>query len=162
VTRVLDEIRQCEVVVYCSDAGTPGISDPGYLLARACVEQGVELECLPGATALIPALVMSGLPCERFIFEGFLPHKKGRQTRILAWKEEPRTVVLYESTHRIHKTMSQMAELLNPERRACIAREISKLYQEILHGTLHELAELTEKRELKGELVVILEGAHEA
>jgi 16S rRNA (cytidine1402-2'-O)-methyltransferase len=162
VTCVLDEIRQCEVVVYCSDAGTPGISDPGYLLARACVEQGVELECLPGATALIPALVMSGLPCERFIFEGFLPHKKGRQTRILAWKEEPRTVVLYESTHRIHKTMSQMAELLNPERRACIAREISKLYQEILHGTLHELAELTEKRELKGELVVILEGAHEA
>lgn len=162
VNRVMEEIRNCDTVAYCSDAGTPGISDPGFLLARACVEQGVELECLPGPTALIPALVMSGLPCDRFVFEGFLPHKKGRQTRILAMKEETRTIVLYESTHRIHKTMTQLSEWLNPDRRACIGREISKIYQEFVHGTVKELADLTAKREMKGELVIIIEGAHEA
>lgn len=161
VQRVLEEFNHAETIVYCSDAGTPGISDPGFLLVRACVEKGIEVDCLPGATALIPALVMSGLPSDRFVFEGFLPHKKGRQTRILAMKDETRSVILYESTHRIAKTMKQLTELLQPGRRACICREISKLYQEISRGTLSELADLTQSREFKGELVIILEGAHE-
>lgn len=145
-------------VAYCSDAGTPGISDPGYMLIRECIEKNIEVVCLPGPVALIPALVISGLPCEKFVFEGFLPHKKGRETRIKQFETESRTIVLYESTHRIHKTIGQLMAILGPQRKIAIVRELSKLYEETIRGTLGEVAVLIEKKELKGELVVVIGG----
>lgn len=141
-----------------TDAGTPAISDPGFLLVRECVRRGVEVECLPGPTAFVPALVESALPCERFCFEGFLPHRKGRQQRLDALKDEHRTIVLYESPYRISKTLSQLAESLGAERRAAVCREISKKFSETLRGTLAELIEHFSTCTPKGEFVVVVEG----
>ncbi len=144
---------------YISDAGTPAISDPGFLLARACAENKVEMTCLPGATALIPALVCSGIPCDKFHFEGFLPHKKGRQTRLEILANYPNTFVLYESPHRIKKCIDQLILHCGPDRNACAAREISKMYEEFIRGTLEEVkAALEAKPSIKGEFVVVVEG----
>ena len=143
----------------CSDAGTPGISDPGFLLVRACVEAGVEVTCLPGATAFVPALVVSGLPCERFVYEGFLPHKKGRQTRLKALAEETRTTVLYESPHRIVKLLVELVEHCGPDRRVSVSRELSKKFEETRRGTVQELLSHFEANAPKGEFVVVVAGA---
>lgn len=142
----------------CSDAGTPGISDPGFLLVRACVEAGVEVTCLPGATAFVPALVVSGLPCERFVYEGFLPHKKGRQTRLKALAEETRTTVLYESPHRIVKLLSELVEHCGSDRRVSVSRELSKKFEETRRGTAQELHAHFEAHTPKGEFVVVVAG----
>ena len=143
----------------CSDAGTPGISDPGFLLVRACVEAGVEVTCLPGAIAFVPALVVSGLPCERFVYEGFLPHKKGRQTRLKALAEETRTTVLYESPHRIVKLLVELVEHCGPDRRVSVSRELSKKFEETRRGTVQELLSHFEANAPKGEFVVVVAGA---
>ena len=151
-----------ETVVLVSDAGTPGISDPGFMLVRACVARDVEVQCLPGATAFVPALVSSGLPCERFAFEGFLPQKKGRATRIAGLAEEPRTMIIYESPYRVAKTLRQLAEAFGPERRCAACREISKLHEECVRGTLEEVAAHFEANEPRGEFVLIVEGRGKA
>ena len=151
-----------ETVVLVSDAGTPGISDPGFMLVRACVAREVEVQCLPGATAFVPALVSSGLPCERFAFEGFLPQKKGRATRIAALAEEPRTMIIYESPYRVAKTLRQLAEAFGSERRCAACREISKLHEECVRGTLEEVAAHFEANEPRGEFVLIVEGRGKA
>ncbi|MDR0798789.1 MAG: 16S rRNA (cytidine(1402)-2'-O)-methyltransferase [Dysgonamonadaceae bacterium] len=158
VEAVVARIQAGENVALVSDAGTPGISDPGFLLVRACVRQGVEVECLPGATAFVPALVNSGLPTDRFCFEGFLPQKKGRQTRLKVLAAEERTIVLYESPFRVIKTLTQCIEFMGAERRASVSREISKLYEETVRGTLQELAEYFSKNEPRGEFVIVIEG----
>ena len=151
-----------ETVVLVSDAGTPGISDPGFMLVRACVARDVEVQCLPGATAFVPALVSSGLPCERFAFEGFLPQKKGRATRIAALAEEPRTMIIYESPYRVAKTLRQLAEIFGSDRRCAACREISKLHEECVRGTLEEVAAHFEANEPRGEFVLIVEGRGKA
>ncbi|MEJ6589540.1 MAG: 16S rRNA (cytidine(1402)-2'-O)-methyltransferase [Crocinitomicaceae bacterium] len=160
--RILDKcietIEENEFTVLVSDAGTPGISDPGYLLVHACVSHGIEVECLPGPTAIIPALVASGFTCERFHFEGFLPHKKGRETRIKSISELTCTVVYYESPHRIVKTLTQLQKVLEEDRKACVVREISKIYETYHHGTLSELMTYFTENKPKGELVLIMEG----
>lgn len=147
-----------EVMALISDAGTPGISDPGFMLVRACVERGVEVQCLPGATAFVPALVASGLPCERFAFEGFLPQKKGRATRLEQLREEPRTMIFYESPYRVVKTLTQFAEVFGAERRVAACREISKLHEECVRGRLTEVVAHFEANEPRGEFVIIVEG----
>ena len=151
-----------ETVVLVSDAGTPGISDPGFMLVRACVARDVEVQCLPGATAFVPALVSSGLPCERFAFEGFLPQKKGRATRLAALAEEPRTMIIYESPYRVAKTLRQLAEVFGSDRRCAACREISKLHEECVRGTLEEVAAHFEANEPRGEFVLIVEGRGKA
>ena len=151
-----------ETVVLVSDAGTPGISDPGFMLVRACVAREVEVQCLPGATAFVPALVSSGLPCERFAFEGFLPQKKGRATRLAALAEEPRTMIIYESPYRVAKTLRQLAEAFGSDRRCAACREISKLHEECVRGTLEEVAVHFEANEPRGEFVLIVEGRGKA
>lgn len=151
-----------ETVVLVSDAGTPGISDPGFMLVRACVAREVEVQCLPGATAFVPALVSSGLPCERFAFEGFLPQKKGRATRLAALAEEPRTMIIYESPYRVAKTLRQLAEIFGSDRRCAACREISKLHEECVRGTLEEVAAHFEANEPRGEFVLIVEGRGKA
>ena len=151
-----------ETVVLVSDAGTPGISDPGFMLVRACVARDVEVQCLPGATAFVPALVSSGLPCERFAFEGFLPQKKGRATRLAALAEEPRTMIIYESPYRVAKTLRQLAEAFGSDRRCAACREISKLHEECVRGTLEEVAAHFEANEPRGEFVLIVEGRGKA
>ena len=151
-----------ETVVLVSDAGTPGISDPGFMLVRACVAREVEVQCLPGATAFVPALVSSGLPCERFAFEGFLPQKKGRATRLAALAEEPRTMIIYESPYRVAKTLRQLAEAFGSDRRCAACREISKLHEECVRGTLEEVAAHFEANEPRGEFVLIVEGRGKA
>ena len=138
--------------LYDSDAGTPGISDPGFLLVRQCVEMGVEVECLPGATALIPALVNSGLPADRFCFEGFLPQKKGRQKKMQSLTEEERTMIFYESPYRLTKALEQFIEHFGEERRVCVSRELSKLYEENFRGTLKEALEHFNAKTVKGEI----------
>jgi 16S rRNA (cytidine1402-2'-O)-methyltransferase len=145
-------------VALISDAGTPCISDPGYLLVRACIEKGVEVQCLPGATAFVPALVNSGLPNDRFYFEGFLPQKKGRQTRIKNLAELTHTMIIYESPFRLVKTLEQLAEFIGNDRRASVSREISKLHEETKRGTLAELAAHYKQTPPKGEIVLIVEG----
>lgn len=150
-----------EVMALVSDAGTPGISDPGFMLVRACVEQGVTVQCLPGPTAFVPALVASGLPCERFTFEGFLPQKKGRNTRLEQLREEPRTMIFYESPYRVVKTLTQFVDVFGPERRVAACREISKLHEESVRGTLKEVLTHFEEIEPRGEFVIVLEGALE-
>jgi 16S rRNA (cytidine1402-2'-O)-methyltransferase len=147
-----------ENVALVSDAGTPGISDPGFLLARECAKAGVEVQCLPGATACIPALVDSGLPCDRFCFEGFLPQKKGRQTRINALAEETRTMVFYESPYRVLKTLTQLGEVLGNDRQASVSREISKVHEETLRGTIGELITHFTETEPRGEFVIVVAG----
>ena len=151
-----------ETVVLVSDAGTPGISDPGFMLVRACVARDVEVQCLPGATAFVPALVSSGLPCERFAFEGFLPQKKGRATRLAALAEEPRTMIIYESPYRVAKTLRQLAVAFGSDRRCAACREISKLHEECVRGTLEEVAAHFEANEPRGEFVLIVEGRGKA
>ena len=145
-------------IALISDAGTPAISDPGFLLVRACVEKGVEVQCLPGATAFVPALVNSGLPNDRFYFEGFLPQKKGRQTRLKVLAEQEHTMIIYESPFRLQKTLEQLAASLGPERRASVSREISKVHEQTVRGTLAELSEHFRQTPPKGEIVLIVEG----
>jgi 16S rRNA (cytidine1402-2'-O)-methyltransferase len=142
-----------------TDAGTPGISDPGFLLVRACIEKGIEVETLPGPTAFVPALVNSGLPCDRFVFEGFLPQKKGRQKRLTELSRETRTMVLYESPYRLVKTLTQLAEYFGPERKGSVSRELTKVHEETVRGTLQELALHFSKGTVKGEIVLIVAGS---
>ncbi len=158
VESVAQRIEAGESVALITDAGTPGISDPGFLLVRTCVEKGIDVECLPGATAFVPALVSSGLPCDRFVFEGFLPQKKGRNKRIEALKEEVRTIVFYESPFRLVKLLTQLSEVYGGDRKASVSRELTKLHEETARGTLTELASYFEKKGVKGEIVVIVEG----
>lgn len=148
-------------VALISDAGTPGISDPGFLLVRTCIQEGIEVQTLPGATAFVPALVSSGYPCDRFCFEGFLPVKKGRQTRLAELSQESRTIIIYESPHRLAKTLAQLADVFGPERDCSVAREISKKFEEHRRGTLAENAEWYSTHEAKGEIVLIVAGAPE-
>lgn len=151
-------IKESNTIALMSDAGTPGISDPGFLLVRACIEAGIIVECLPGPTALIPALVISGLPGDRFCFEGFLPNKKGRQTKIKRLAQEERTIILYESPYRLVKSLRQMSEFLGKERKAAVVRELSKMFEECRRGTLDELAEYYDKHTPKGEIVIVVGG----
>ena len=156
--KMIDKLKLGIKIALISDAGTPGISDPGFLLVRACVEEGIETECLPGATALIPALVQSGFPTDRFIFEGFLPPKKGRQTRLKLWSEETRTIVFYESPHKIVNTLLQLQEFVGGDRRLSVSRELSKKFEETVRGTVNELILHFSKKAPKGEFVIVLEG----
>ena len=151
-----------EVMALISDAGTPGISDPGFMLVRACVEHGVTVQCLPGPTAFVPRLVASGLPCERFTFEGFLPQKKGRASRIEALRSEPRTMIIYESPRRVTKTLAQLIEAFGAERRCSVCREISKVHEESVRGTLAEVLAHFEAVEPRGEFVIVVEGCNDA
>ena len=148
-------------VALISDAGTPGISDPGFLLVRTCVQEGIEVQTLPGATAFVPALVSSGYPCDRFCFEGFLPQKKGRQTRLTELAQETRTMIFYESPYRLLKTLEQFAEFFGSERECSVAREISKKFEEHKRGTLTDVAAWYKEHEPKGEIVIIVAGAPE-
>ncbi len=148
-------------VALISDAGTPGISDPGFLLVRTCAAEGIEVQTLPGATACIPAIVSSGLPCDRFCFEGFLPVKKGRQTLLKALATEPRTMVFYESPYRLVKTLEQFAEYFGPDRKCSVAREISKVHEEHRRGTLEEVASWYREHEPKGEIVIVVAGCED-
>jgi 16S rRNA (cytidine1402-2'-O)-methyltransferase len=155
---IISRLKEGNNIALISDAGTPGISDPGFLLVRDCVENHIEVECLPGATALIPALAVSGLPTDRFIFEGFLPQKKGRQKRIQQLAEESRTMVFYESPFRLVKTLTQFEEFFGTDRRACVCRELSKMFEEIKRGALPELRDYYSEHPPKGEIVIVLEG----
>ena len=161
--RVVEQLVQCmargEVLALVSDAGTPGISDPGFLLVRAALRADIAVECLPGPTAFVPALVASGLPCERFVYEGFLPVKKGRRTRLEELRNESRTIVMYESPHRILRTLKELAEVLGDDRAASVSRELSKLYEEHVRGTLGELVAHFTAKEPRGEFVVVVAGA---
>ena len=156
--RVIDKIQEVETAVLVSDAGTPGISDPGFLLVRACIEAGISVECLPGPSAFVPALVASGLPCDKFVFEGFLPHKKGRQTRLTILSKESRTIVLYESPHRLIKCLGQIVEYFGADRKICVCREITKFYEEFARGTAQEVLLHFQQKEVKGEIVIIIGG----
>lgn len=156
--KVAERILGGENIALVSDAGTPGISDPGFMLSRECRRLGAEVECLPGATAFVPALVASGLPCDRFVFEGFLPPKKGRATRLAALSQDDRTVVVYESPKRLPRTLRQLAESFGEDREACVCREISKLHETYHRGTLGELAKYFDTNQAKGEIVIIIEG----
>jgi len=158
VDRLVEKIKAGLSVALISDAGTPGISDPGFLLVRACLKTGVETECLPGATAFVPALVQSGLPCDRFVFEGFLPVKKGRQSRLEALKNETRTMVFYESPHKLLKTLSDFVNHFGAERQISVSREISKKFEETRRGTLVELHDYFLQKPPKGEFVLVLAG----
>lgn len=158
VDSVVQRIKNGQVVALISDAGTPAISDPGFLIVRQCVENDIDVECLPGATAFVPALVASGLPNDRFCFEGFLPQKKGRQTKINNLKTETRTMIFYESPFRLVKTISQLAEAFGPDRKASVSREISKLFEETKRGTLAELVVWFNEHPPKGEIVIIVAG----
>ncbi len=158
LSRVLDRLKGGETISVISDAGTPGISDPGFLLVRACIEEGIQVECLPGPTAFVPALVNSGFPCDKFVFEGFLPVKKGRQTRLELLSRETRTLIFYESPHKLLKTLEQLAAHFGGERMASISRELTKLYEETLRGTLDELKAHFELHPPKGEFVLIVKG----
>ena len=158
VARIVERLQAGEEVAVVSDAGTPGISDPGFLVAREAIRAGIEVTCLPGATAFVPALVSSGLPCDKFCFEGFLPQKKGRQTRLMQLAEETRTMVFYESPHRVVKALQQFIEVFGQERPAAVCREISKVHEEVVRGTLAEvLAHFTE-HEPRGEFVIVVGG----
>ncbi len=156
--KCIEAIQSEELVVLVSDAGTPGISDPGFLLVRAAIQNSIQVECLPGPTAFVPALVASGFPCDKFVYEGFLPHKKGKQTRLKILSQEERTVVLYESPHRLAKTLEQMQEVFGKTREVCVAREISKYYETYHRGTLEELTSYFVKTPPKGEIVVVIKG----
>lgn len=158
VERLVDRIKNGETMALISDAGTPAISDPGFLLSRACIEAGIEVECLPGATALIPALVNSGFPNDRFVFEGFLPIKKGRQTRFMQLSEETRTMIFYESPHRLLKTLNQIIEFFGGDREVSVSREISKIHEETIRGTAEELKDIFNEKTIKGEIVLVVKG----
>ena len=158
---VVNRLKGGENIALISDAGTPAISDPGFLLTRACTEAGVEVECLPGATAFVPAIVDSGLPNDRFCFEGFLPQKKGRQTRLNEMAEETRTMIIYESPFRVVKTLGQLAEVMGEDRKVSVTREISKVHEQTVRGTLTEVKAHFEANEPKGEFVIVVAGKEE-
>lgn len=155
---IIDRLTSGSTLALVSDAGTPGISDPAFLLVRECIREGIEVSCLPGPTAFVPALINSGLPAERFCFEGFLPHKKGRNTRLQALTEETRTIILYESPYRLLKTLEQLIQFLGPERQASISRELSKIHEENVRGSLETLFTYFSQKEIKGEFVIIIQG----
>lgn len=161
VDGIVARLKGGETIALISDAGTPAISDPGFLLVRACAQNGIEVQCLPGATAFVPALVNSGLPNDRFCFEGFLPVKKGRQTKFAAMAQEKRTMIVYESPYRVLKTLTQLAEVLGPDRKASVSREISKIHEETVRGTLAELVQHFTEHQPKGEFVMIIGGAED-
>ncbi len=162
VSQLVEEMQRGATYALITDAGTPSISDPGFLLVRACQEAGVAVSCLPGATAFVPALAASGIPCNQFHFEGFLPHKKGRQTRLKYLADLPHTFVLYESPHRLVKCLQQLAEFCGPARSACVAREISKLYEEVKTASLADLiADYAARPAVKGEIVLVVAGKTE-
>jgi 16S rRNA (cytidine1402-2'-O)-methyltransferase len=158
LSKYINRLKSGECLALISDAGTPAISDPGFLLIRECVKEGIVVECLPGATALVPALVNSGLPNDKFIFEGFLPVKKGRKTRLIFLKEEARTMVFYESPHRILKTLNQFVEYFSAERNISVSREISKMFEETVRGTAAEVVLHFEQKKPKGEFVIVVGG----
>jgi 16S rRNA (cytidine1402-2'-O)-methyltransferase len=158
VEKVVEQLKNGKTVALISDAGTPGISDPGFLLVREALKEGVEVQCLPGPTALIPALVQSGIPCERFVFEGFLPPKKGRQTRLEQMALETRTQVFYESPHKLLKTLEQLVTYFGADRSVAVVREISKLYESTFRGTAQEGLDFFEAHPPKGEFVIVVEG----
>ena len=158
VENLVKRLQAGETIALISDAGTPAISDPGFLLTRACVEAGIEVDCLPGATAFVPALVNSGLPNDKFVFEGFLPVKKGRQTRLLALAEETRTIIFYESPHKLIKTLGHFAEFFGEDRQVSVSREITKLHEETIRGTVKEVLAHYTKKPPKGEIVIVLAG----
>ncbi len=158
VEEIAKVIDAGENIALVSDAGTPGISDPGFLLVRTCIEHGIEVESLPGATAFVPALINSGFPCDRFCFEGFLPQKKGRSKRLSQIQDEERTMIFYESPYRLVKTLSQFAEIFGPERKASVSRELTKKFEENRRGTLAELITHFSEKDPKGEIVIIVEG----
>jgi len=155
---VIERLKSGMNIALISDAGTPGISDPGFFLAREAIKEGIDIQCLPGATALIPAIVSSGLPCDKFCFEGFLPQKKGRQTHLASLKDEHRTMIFYESPYRLLKTLQQFAETFGAERQASVAREISKIHEQHVRGTLSELIQHFTETEPRGEIVIIVAG----
>lgn len=159
--QIIDRLHAGENIAVITDAGTPGISDPGFLVVRECVKEGIEVETLPGATAFVPALVNSGLPCDRFVFEGFLPQKKGRQTKLNSLTDCKYTMVFYESPFRLVKTLKQLAEVLGADRRAAVCREITKLHEETQRGTLAQLAQHYTEKGVKGEIVIIVAGTEE-
>ncbi|MCF2498447.1 16S rRNA (cytidine(1402)-2'-O)-methyltransferase [Dyadobacter chenhuakuii] len=161
VTRVVERILKGESMALVSDAGTPAVSDPGFLLVRECIKQGIQVECLPGPTAFVPALVNSGLPSDRFTFEGFLPHKKGRQTRLQNLASEERTMIFYESPHRLIKALQQFVEFFGADRQVSVARELTKIYEENARGTLEEVIAYFSEKTIKGEIVIILAGKAE-
>lgn len=156
---IAGRIAAGESIALVTDAGTPGISDPGFLLVRTCIAMGLEVESLPGPTAFVPALVNSGLPCDRFYFEGFLPHKKGRQTRLAFLSTLTYTIVIYESPFRLVKTLEQLTEIMGPDRKACVSRELTKMFEENRRGTLSELASYYGQTTPKGEIVITIAGA---
>ncbi len=158
VELISERISNGEKIALITDAGTPGISDPGFLLIRECIAKGIEVECLPGATAFVPALVNSGLPSDTFCFEGFLPQKKGRQTKIKSLINEPRTIILYESPHRLIKALEQLIEFFGPARNASVSRELTKMFEENKRGTLQELLDHFKAKTIKGEIVIVIEG----
>jgi 16S rRNA (cytidine1402-2'-O)-methyltransferase len=155
---IVQRLKSGDNIALISDAGTPAISDPGFLLTRTCVEAGIEVDCLPGATAFVPALVNSGLPNDKFVFEGFLPVKKGRQTRLLLLAEETRTIILYESPHKLIKTLGQLVEFFGADRSISVSREISKMHEETIRGTAQEVLNHFEAKPPKGEIVIIVGG----
>ena len=155
---IVDKLKSGLEIALISDAGTPAISDPGFLLTRACVDEGIAIECLPGATAFVPALVNSGLPNDRFVFEGFLPIKKGRQTRLKLLAQEPRTIVVYVSPHKLNKTLKEIVMYFGPNRQISVSRELSKIYEETLRGTAQSILEHYNSKQVKGELVLIISG----
>ncbi len=158
VDAIVQRLKSGEQIALISDAGTPAISDPGFLLCRASIEHGIEIECLPGATAFVPALVNSGLPNDRFVFEGFLPVKKGRQTRLTELAEESRTMVFYESPHKLLKTLSQFVTCFGPDRPISVSRELTKMYEETIRGTASEVLAYFEEKSPKGEFVLVVAG----
>ena len=155
---IVERLKAGQNIALISDAGTPGISDPGFFLVREAAKAGIEVTCLPGATAFVPALVMSGLPCDRFSFEGFLPQKKGRQTKLTTLAQEQRTMVFYESPYRLLKTLQQFSEFFGQDRQACVCREISKVHEEAVRGSLGELVAHFTEKEPKGEIVIVVAG----
>lgn len=158
IENLLSRFKSGETIALISDAGTPAISDPGFLLTRACLENGIDVECLPGATAFVPALVNSGLPNDRFVFEGFLPEKKGRQTRFQALAEESRTMIFYVSPHKLVKTLAEFVTYFGSDRQICVSRELSKLHEENKRGTAADVLQYFESKPIKGEIVVVVAG----
>lgn len=156
VERMADRIEAGETLALVTDAGTPAISDPGFMLVRECIRRGIEVECLPGPTAFVPALVNSGLPADHFIFEGFLPHKKGRQTKIQQIADYPYTTILYESPYRLVKTLQQLMEVMGPKRQVCVSRELTKVHEENVRGTLAEVIAYFSEKDVKGEIVIVV------
>lgn len=161
LSSLIERMKAGESMALVSDAGTPGISDPGFLLVRECLKNNLNVECLPGPTAFVPALIKSGFPTDRFVFEGFLPHKKGRQTMLKKLAEEERTIIFYESPHRLLKALQQMIEFFGPERLVSVSRELTKLYEETKTGSMQEVFDYFNTKEIKGEIVIVVDGKRE-